>query len=346
MKKRYLESAWYFGGWSELLPTGKVNGVVLAERNIAVYRTETGRVAAIGDRCPHRFAPLHRGQVKGERLECGYHGLQFGTDGQCAFNPHGKGATPTAARVPSYSTVERDGAIWIWLATEKEPDPSLIPDFSLLTACPETARVHIPTMNVDADYELIVDNLFDPTHAEYVHAGTFGGTGELSNFRPRIEADHAKVVADWSYDGVVAVPYLQACLPDQPVDTWIRATWYAPGVVVFEAGIKAAGRSRQEGFLTVAYHIPMPTTPGKCTYDVKAIRSFAVEDVGMTATTREMAQYAFNAQDKPMIQAQHAMMNGTDFSELNPVLFATDAAPVRVRRALQSLIEENEAVPA
>ncbi|MFD2274449.1 Rieske 2Fe-2S domain-containing protein [Undibacterium arcticum] len=35
------------------------------------------------DRCPHRFIPLHLGTIRGDRIECGYHGLQFDCSGSC-----------------------------------------------------------------------------------------------------------------------------------------------------------------------------------------------------------------------------------------------------------------------
>lgn len=81
---------------------------------MVIFRTESGQVAALHDRCPHRFAPFSMGMVVGENIECPYHGLQFGTDGGCALNPHGDYKIPQAARVQSFPVAERDGVIWIW----------------------------------------------------------------------------------------------------------------------------------------------------------------------------------------------------------------------------------------
>ena len=53
---------------------------VLGE-NLVMFRTESGLAAALGDVCLHRFAPLHKGKVKGDCIECPYHGLRVDAQG-------------------------------------------------------------------------------------------------------------------------------------------------------------------------------------------------------------------------------------------------------------------------
>ena len=58
-------------------------------------------VAALTDRCPHRKAPLSSGEVVGNDIQCGYHGLRFAPDGACTHVP---GARRSAAiSVPAAS---------------------------------------------------------------------------------------------------------------------------------------------------------------------------------------------------------------------------------------------------
>ena len=59
-------------------------------------------IAALRDQCPHRFAPLRLGSVSDGILQCPYHGLAFGADGECVRNP--QGPVPKAARVRAYAT--------------------------------------------------------------------------------------------------------------------------------------------------------------------------------------------------------------------------------------------------
>ena len=52
-------------------------------------------------------------EIRGDAIECPYHGLRFDRTGQCVHNPHGDGRIPSAARVTRYSsfcTRKRSGA--------------------------------------------------------------------------------------------------------------------------------------------------------------------------------------------------------------------------------------------
>src|SRR4051794_15743321 len=72
----YLRNAWYAAGWSHELADTPLARTIL-EQPIVFYRGEGGRPLALYDACPHRFAPLSLGKVQGNRIACGYHGLEF-----------------------------------------------------------------------------------------------------------------------------------------------------------------------------------------------------------------------------------------------------------------------------
>src|SRR5262244_3015888 len=71
----YLRNAWYVAAWSDDLADGALLARTILKEPIVLYRTADGHVAALQDRCPHRFAPLHMGKVvHGDRVQCPYHG--------------------------------------------------------------------------------------------------------------------------------------------------------------------------------------------------------------------------------------------------------------------------------
>src|SRR5262249_39713320 len=112
----YLRNAWYVAAWSDDLGDGGVHGKTILKEPVVLYRKGDGDVAARQDRCPHRFAPLSMGKViNGDRIQCPYHGLEFGPSGACALNPHGTKNIPPRARVRSYPVLEKHKAIWIWM---------------------------------------------------------------------------------------------------------------------------------------------------------------------------------------------------------------------------------------
>lgn len=101
-------------------PLVKPRQVVLLNLRLAVYRMPDG--IRIGrDMCPHRGLPLSSGRIEGEELVCAYHGLRFGSDGQCRLVPE-KLAPKTADcfRIAAFPAVERHGLIWTCLIPEDE----------------------------------------------------------------------------------------------------------------------------------------------------------------------------------------------------------------------------------
>src|ERR1700761_672315 len=128
----YLRNAWYVAAWSDSLGDGQVLARTIMDEPIVLYRKADGGIAAVEDRCPHRFAPLSMGKVvDGDRIQCPYHGLEFDGSGACVKNPHGTKNIPPRARVKSYPVLEKHKAVWIWMG-ERPADPAKIPDFSVL----------------------------------------------------------------------------------------------------------------------------------------------------------------------------------------------------------------------
>ena len=93
---------------SEELKEGEIVHRTLLNEPVALYRREDGGVAAIRDMCPHRQVPLSMGTLQsGDRVQCIYHGLQFGPNGKCVHNPHGSQKISDALHLPSYTVVEK-----------------------------------------------------------------------------------------------------------------------------------------------------------------------------------------------------------------------------------------------
>ena len=128
----FIQNTWYAAAWSHEISRSLLPRTI-ANESIVFYRTEAGGIAALADRCPHRFVPLHLGKLKGDIVECGYHGLCFDLSGACTLNPHGDGAIPRAAKVKSYKVIEKHDVAWIWFGDASKADESLIADFSVLT---------------------------------------------------------------------------------------------------------------------------------------------------------------------------------------------------------------------
>ena len=78
----FLRNAWYMAGWSHEVGDALLRRRLLGDP-VLLFRKEDGGVAAMIDRCPHRFAPLSMGTRTGDTITCAYHGLSFEAGGAC-----------------------------------------------------------------------------------------------------------------------------------------------------------------------------------------------------------------------------------------------------------------------
>ena len=123
----FLRNTWYVAAQSHEI-TDDVLGRTICGDPIVLFRKQDGTPAALQDRCCHRHLPLSLGKRVGDRVQCGYHGLEFDTAGTCVSVP-GQSKVPPGAAIRAYPAIERYRYIWIWPGDPAEADESLIPDY-------------------------------------------------------------------------------------------------------------------------------------------------------------------------------------------------------------------------
>ena len=341
--KPYLRNCWYQAAWGSEVGVTPLARTLL-DTPVVLFR-DGDAVSALLDRCPHRFAPLSTGVVRDGALVCGYHGLAFDGAGRCVRNPHGP--VTRAMRTTGFPVVERHTAIWIWMGDPERADPASIPDLSFIDETPETARIplYMPTR---AGYQLLTDNIMDLSHADFLHATSLGGV--ITDATARVFERDGALVADWTNPGCQAPGMFQARYPSpQPIDYWIEVAWRAPAVMVLGTTVVPQGQPPRWSDHIYALHNMTPETATTTHYFMCATRREQTEDAGFSAMLKGALEHAFLQEDKPMVEAQQAMMGDTDFTSLGPMLLRIDAASVRVRRELERRIaaERNaEPMPA
>jgi phenylpropionate dioxygenase-like ring-hydroxylating dioxygenase large terminal subunit len=161
----YPLNCWYVVATSEEAGRGLLARTVLGQP-VVVYRLQSGQVAALEDRCPHRSLPFSSGTLAGDEVVCGYHGMTFGADGRCLRVPSQE-HVPFGARARSFPVRDEPPFVWIWLghpATSTLSDPPALP--WLADSGWDTFG---GTMQVDANYLLLHENALDLTHFPHVH---------------------------------------------------------------------------------------------------------------------------------------------------------------------------------
>ncbi|PVZ42521.1 aromatic ring-hydroxylating dioxygenase subunit alpha [Pseudomonas sp. CC120222-01a] len=342
---KFLLNTWYMAAWADELDDGALLGRTIAGKKLVLFRDGTGKLQALDDRCPHRFAPLSTGRLVGDSVQCPYHGLQFNGDGKCTHNPHSE-TIPKAACVRSYIAEERHSVLWVWLGDQALAKESEIPDLGFFVAAPQHAKGkgYLPTA---ANYELLSDNIMDLSHVDYLHPTTLGG-GALSRTKAEVEEIPGnKVRISWNAPNDVAPPAFAHYL-EQPEnsDVWAEVVWNPPGLMFLNSGAAPAGRPREEGPFTRNLHIMTPQDGQFTHYFFANTRLFEQDNAELNAFIQPMLLNVFANEDKPMVEAQQVQMGEGELLNMNPVLLTVDAGAIRCRRVLKRLIEEEQAAGA
>lgn len=126
-----LPSSWYFLGFSEEVPPGAVVSRRILDREVVVFRTRSGEIAAVDPYCPHMGAHLgHGGMVEGETLRCPFHAFRFDSQGRCVTT--GYGAPPPAkAALRTWPTAERGGFVFVFYDRAGRPPAWQLPPLDL-----------------------------------------------------------------------------------------------------------------------------------------------------------------------------------------------------------------------
>ena len=145
---------------------------------LVMFRRQDKSIAALDDRCPHRLYPLSNGEVVGDDIECGYHGLRFNGAGACTGIPAQK-EIPKRFGVRSFPAAEKNGLVFVFMGDPARASISDIPHF------PERDgplwAAYGAHRHIAANYQLVVDNLLDLTHLTFVHKTTLAGPGIQEN---------------------------------------------------------------------------------------------------------------------------------------------------------------------
>jgi phenylpropionate dioxygenase-like ring-hydroxylating dioxygenase large terminal subunit len=341
----FIRNAWYAAGWSHELADAALLPRKFLNEPVVLFRDPSGTAVALADRCPHRFVPLHKGRLKDGVLECGYHGLCFDSTGACVSNPHGDHAIPKAARVNSYRVVERDGILWIWMGDQALADEGKIRSFPQFGGNdPRFKAVH-GYLHVQANYQLVSDNLLDLTHGQYVHPMFANAAGPLT-LEPSNDPDESTVWARFMRRGQTAGKFMQflGFPADKLGDQRSIMRWNPPSNLLLDVGITGAGEPTENGLSLPTAHMLTPETETTTHYLWSMARDFRHADEAFGKKLFEIGNNTFTTEDKPVIEAQQkAMGDTTDLMSLKPVLLTTDGPAVQARRVVQRLLDEERA---
>jgi len=338
----FLKNAWYVAGWDR--EVGKaLHPVMMLGEAIVLFRRQDGTLAALEDACPHRKLPLSMGRIKGDTVECGYHGLTFDGTGTCTRVP-GAERIPHVARVRSYPVAERYGLIWIWMGEASLADPAEI--FAVdHWGDPAWGVNQGDGMTIDCNYLYMTDNLLDPSHVAWVHQSSFGGSGTEETPLETTVGEDGVTVWRWMMDAPPAPFYAPFLTFSGHCDRKQHYEVRYPSNAIIKAIFTPAGTGGEERpfdqnvFLMDSYNFMTPIDEHRTRYYWFQMRNFAPDDAEISARFASSVRGAFE-EDRAVLTA---VQKGMDEKRTPNLDLKIDVGPLRFRRRLTQLIEAERA---
>ena len=193
MEKSFPLNAWYAAAYDVEVKRQLLSRTI-CNKPVVLYRKANGKTVALADACWHRLLPLSKGELHGDNVICGYHGLEFDDSGRCVYMPSQNTINPSAC-VKSYPLEERHRLLWIWMGDPALADPAKIPDLHWNDDPEWTGDGKV--IHVNCDYRLVVDNLMDLTHETFVHGSSIGNRAVAEAPFEVTHSDRTATVTRW-----------------------------------------------------------------------------------------------------------------------------------------------------
>ena len=237
------KECWYPVCFLEDLPKNRPYSFSLYDEPLVLFKDKEGKFVCLTDRCPHRAAKLSDGQIIDGKIECSYHGWQFGVDGQCLRIPQlpADVKIPNNACVKSFKVVERQGIIWMWAGEVKSASEQNIPIIPELDM-PEFACINY-MRDLPYDQTYFIENVIDPAHVPISHDGVLS------------KKEYARPLEIELQENNIAGILSRVQGAGKSSTSWGRVDFIAPNLVIYKFNFQIKGKSFDAG--TALYSIPL-----------------------------------------------------------------------------------------
>lgn len=337
LQRSFPMNAWYAAAWDvevkrELLPR------TIADVPVVLYRKENGAPVALADACWHRLLPLSKGRLDGDRVVCGYHGLQFDDSGRCVYMPSQETINPSAC-VRSFPITQKHRFLWIWLG-----DPEQVPDLHWNDDPDWVSDGRM--IRVKCNYRLVVDNLMDLTHETYVHDSSIGNDAVAEAPFTVTHSEKTATVTRWMND-IEPPPFWREQLGKPgAVDRWQIINFEAPCTIAIDVGVAPAGSGapagdRSKGVNGYVLNTITPETESTCLYFWAFARNYDTGNQARTHDLREGVARIFG-EDEIILEAQQKAIEANPdhiFYNLN-----IDAGSMWARKLIDRMLADETAL--
>ena len=334
---------WYVAAWDHEVRRQELFRRTICNEPVVFYRKDDGTPVALEDRCCHRHMPLSDGVLKGNNVECLYHGLVYEPSGECVHIPSQE-RVPPGTGIKSYPVVQRYQWIWIWMGDPQLANPDDIEDFHWMDD--PNWRAKGTRLQLDGNFMLLVDNLLDLTHVQFVHPTTLGTNAIAKEPIKTEREDNLVRVTRWIPDSPPP-PFFQRAggFPaDLLIDRWQVIEYTPPAFVRLDVGGAPTGTSsidgdRSSGISMRNLNAITPETETTTHYFWAQAHNFNIDDPSVTELLYRQVWTAFQ-EDLFVIKRQQANIEA--FNESLPLQkdFNQDVGGNQARRILERVLSE------
>ena len=310
---------WYPVTFVRDFPKDRPYSFSLYDEPLVLFRNQDGKLGCLRDRCPHRAAKLSDGQIIDGKIECLYHGWQFGAEGECLHIPQLPldAKIPVLACVKSFKVVEKQGIVWIWAGEAETADEELIATLADLDKPGFVGSDNVSELPYDQSY--FIENVLDPAHLNISHEGS---QGKRENAQP-LEMK----VLNSSLAGFQG-RFRETRQANQP---WRKIDFVAPNLVLFSFSIE------QKGLCFGLALYSMPLGKGRCRVLTRSYRNFFTWKIQLTPRwVIHLGQSRILEEDLPLLVGQQEQIEklGQEIKSLYLPLNSSDAFVLEYRKWL------------
>ncbi|REH47185.1 vanillate O-demethylase monooxygenase subunit [Kutzneria buriramensis] len=338
--KSFPRNQWYVAGHAQDFGRTLLSRWILGDP-ICFYRRVDGTPVALTDRCVHRQMPLTLGKLTGDSVECGYHGIVYGPDGQATKVPS-QNPVPPNCRVHRYPVRDRGGLLWIWLGDPDKADESMIPVHPWLDS-PDWAIVR-GTLHMNARAQLLNENLLDLTHVSFLHADSIG-TNEVAETPATTEVRGDTVFVTRPMPSVLCPPLFEKVMGlSGMIDRESVAEYTAPGFHISHVLAKPAGAASDDprACRHKAVHCVTPETETSAHYFWLIARDYHVDDEAVSQIWQEGTPGVL-MQDVDAVEAIERVIAPYEPDYPFEINLRADNGALRARRIIERMIAAEQA---
>lgn len=333
----YPREQWWVAAYSDEIDHEIKAFTILGDR-IVFYRTGEGEVVALFGYCPHRSFPFEKSTLKGDALQCAYHGFMFDKTGACIKVPS-QDNVPKNSSVRRYPVIERGGLIWIWMGTPEHADATLLPDLEKIGLAEGWQGDKGPAVSVDCRYTLLIDNLLDLSHVSFIHAKTIPGSEAVAMSEAKVLESSSSLRIEREGLNLPSNPFFKMLFPDYdgPIDQHFDATYCSPSFI-YTGGANHASKTGHYLGTIHFIHLITPETPHRLKYRVITARNFQQENSSLSHLFIKMGE-GILPEDIMAIEAIEVALQSysTPPRELSCIV---DTGALKVRHRLERQIQD------